>query len=186
MENFQKGGFRNRCRIAGPNGPLLLTVPLQKGKHKAQPIQEVQIDYRKKWARQHWQSIQTAYGKAPFFDFYAEAIQHCYESPPIYLWEWQARCRSLIKGFIPLSISFSETELYLWEWPDETLDLRNRIRSSSETVHPWFIPAAYPQLFRERYGFLPNLSILDLLFCTGPQAEEYLLASVQRPKVSGH
>lgn len=183
-ETYQKGGFRNRCRIAGPNGALLLTVPLERGKNEKQAIQEVQISYRQDWQRQHWQSIQTAYGNAPFFEYYEAAVRHCYENAPAGLWEWQKNCRQTILKELELPVTLSYSDTYRLEPTDGGYDLRSALRTNGSGLPAVFEAAVYPQLFRERYGFLSNLSILDLLFCAGPQAISYLQASVPRLKES--
>ena len=169
-ENYQKGGYRNRCTIAGANGPLTLSVPLVKGKHRGQPIQEVRIDYHQDWPRQHWQSIRSAYGRAPFFAFYAEDLEVAFAEPPPTLWELNERLFSVVNTALSLPIRWSATREFVAE-PGGVIDLRDKAASRRP---PGFTARPYPQLFREKHGFLPNLSILDLLFCTGPEATTVL------------
>ena len=68
-ENYQKGSYRNRCHIAGANGLMRLSIPLRKGKNEQLPIQKTLISYDEPWITQHWQSIRSAYGNAPFFPY---------------------------------------------------------------------------------------------------------------------
>ena len=165
-EHYQKGGYRNRCVIAGANGPLTLSVPLRKGKHRGQSILDVRIDTRKDWARQHWQSIRSAYGRAPFFDFFAEELYRVLANAPPTLWELNQQLFSLIQNGLGLPIEWSPTPCFE-PAPTGVIDIRDKAASRQP---PGFIPQPYPQLFREKHGFLPDLSILDLLFCTGPEA----------------
>lgn len=183
-ETFQKGGFRRRCELAGANGPLLLSIPLEKGKHNQLPIREVRIANRSDWGREHWQTIRSAYGRAPFFDFYAGELEALVRSRPTHLWDHNLACLQWLIGQLGLDTELRTTESYAADPGPQRLDLRNRInrRASIKEGDPWFEPQPYAQLFRERHGFLPNLSILDLLFCTGPQAAWHLQSSIRKPK----
>lgn len=158
-ENFQKGGVRSRCYIAGPNGVQTLSIPLEKGKHQAKPIQEVKISYQRDWWREHEQSIRTAYGRAPYFEFYAEDMFHVGRQQPASLWE--------------LNHSLIETILKLLQHPVPLSTSSTFIRpGTAGAIWPKDVAPSlpsYPQVFTDRYGFLPKLSILDALFCLGPQ-----------------
>lgn len=154
-EHYQKGSFRNRCHIAGPNGVQRLSIPLKKGKHNQMPIREVRIAYDEPWQVRHWRSIRTAYGNAPFFEHYADDLAPYYEKRYTFLFDLNLELLRLIlqqklgwQGEIALSTSYIMAEL-----PD-TLPLR------------------YPQVFEDKHGFLPDLSILDLLFCCGKNGRD--------------
>lgn len=168
QEHYQKRSYRNRCRIAGANGEIRLSVPLEKGKNEQMPIQEVQIAYRKNWHSEHWQSIRSAYGKAPFFEFYAEEIKPILYAKPDCLLEFNLSLTRKFLELMQLDTQLRLTEAYQHQAPEGCLDLRNAIHPKQPKLD--FQAAAYPQVFLERHGFLPNLSILDLLFCTGPQS----------------
>jgi hypothetical protein len=86
-ENYQKGSFRNRCHIAGPNGMQRLSVPLEKGKHQKTPIREVRISYTEPWQRLHWRAIKTAYGNAPFFEHYETELAVFFEKKYPFLFD---------------------------------------------------------------------------------------------------
>ena len=131
------------------------------------PIHKVEIDYKKPWFSEHWHSIKSAYGKSPFFEFYAEPIEQMIRSKPAHLFGLNQSLLEHLIRILQLDVHILETKDY-GEVPEGTLDLR-------ESIHPKhpklaFEPLPYPQVFQERHGFTPNLSILDLLFCTGPQA----------------
>lgn len=158
QENYQKGGFRNRCRIAGPNGVQTLTIPLEKGKHQAKPIQEVKISYQRNWWREHEQSIRTAYGRAPYFEFYAEEIFQIGQRKPTYLWELNTELLQTILRLLQAPVTLNNTEEFVRPGSDGFVWPSGAKPSLS----------IYPQVFTDRHGFLPGLSVLDALFCLGP------------------
>ena len=175
-ENYQKGSYRNRCWIAATNGPLRLSIPLDRGKNEGQAIREVRINYRQDWQAQHWRSIQSAYGKSPFFEHYADELAPLYQSPVEYLFDWNLLLLQTLLQLLDLPSALAYSGQYYREVPPDWSDLRNTIqeRPGRQVPDPHFSPRPYPQVFLEKRGFLPNLSILDLLFCTGPQATIYL------------
>ena len=155
-------------------------MPLRKGKNAKQPIREVAIAYDMDWQKQHWQSLQTAYGSAPFWEHYAPQLE------PFFLKRWDYLFdlnMAILETFLKIlklkntvTVSFSTdyemnfTAKEIIDTPSgarqERVDLRNKILPNKTN----FQGEKYAQLFQERTGFLPNLSILDLIFCTGPQA----------------
>lgn len=180
-ENYNKGSYRNRTHIAGPNGLHRLSIPLEKGKNQKQNIQEVRIAYREHWQSQHWHSIQTAYGNAPFFEFYEEDIKAIYKEKQTFLFEWNWIILNTINELIGIAPKLEKTTDYEKTPSADCRDLRNTIspKLAQQSIDPNFKQAPYPQIFIEKTGFLPNLSILDLLFCTGPQTILYLENSIK-------
>ena len=167
-EHYQKGGLRNRCFIAGPNGIQRLSIPLLKGKHQQTPIRDVRISYDGRWQQQHWRTIQAAYGNAPFFEHYADELMPFYVRKWEFLFDYNFEIQTLIlKKKLGWSGDFIIEETYFsaGKWPDGR-DLRNGPIMS--------IQQPYAQVFQERHGFLPNLSVLDLLFCSGKNGAEVL------------
>ena len=172
-ENYLKGSYRNRAHIAGANGLLRLSIPLMKGKNEQQGIQAVQIAHHENWAQQHWASIQSAYGNAPFFEYYADAFESIFKTVPTTLFAFN-------QALLETTLSFLEFPAKL-EWSThftkvtdekECLDFRNGIfpKKHRQKEDPSFEPKPYLQVFSDKNGFIPNLSILDLLFCHGPQS----------------
>ena len=175
-EHYQKGSFRNRCYIAGPNGIQRLSIPLVKGKNRQTPIRDVRISYDEPWQRQHWRSIRTAYGNAPFFEHYSDKLIRFYEQPYPFLYDYNQELLHFIfekcwgwKG------SFTTTAQYhpAGQWPNGT-DFRSDFSADEQHAPIWFEPRPYAQVFMEKSGFIPNLSMLDLLFCCGKQASDLL------------
>ena len=171
-ENYVKRSFRNRCYIASVNGPQRLSIPLKKGKNEQQNIREVQIAYEENWRSHHWTSIRSAYGNAPFFDHYAEQIQPIFNKQWTFLFDFNSALLESLCNLIGIDSSkLQRTQQYDKIPTEPILDYRNVIHPKShlQGEDPHFQNKKYPQVFEEKTGFLPNLSILDLLFCTGPQ-----------------
>lgn len=167
-ENYQKGGWRNRCQIAGPNKVELLSIPLVKGKHQSTPIQDVEISYTSDWVRLHKRSISAAYGRSPYFEHYSPLIFDILDKRLKSLWTLNLELHKKLLNILVISKLFDLTYKYHHRYMAPTLDLRKK--SSFVDVHD--LP--YPQVFEDRHGFLPDLSILDLLFCLGPSGSIHL------------
>ena len=185
VENYPKGSFRNRCHIASSQGLLRLSIPLVGGKHAGQKYTEVKIDQQENWQKKHWQSLHTCYGSAPFFHHYADKLQAIYNRPFIYLWEWNLNLTKMILSMLPIEqpdICF----LSDGEVAEPRLDLSPFFSPKPRfnlTDNAWII-IGYPQVFENTLGFLPNASILDLIFCQGPYAINVLRKSYLSDKQS--
>ncbi|MEQ1744151.1 MAG: WbqC family protein [Saprospiraceae bacterium] len=176
-EHYQKGSYRNRCHIAGPNSLQRLSVPLLKGKHQQTLVRDVRIATDQPWQRAHWRSICTAYGNAPYFEHFAGEVAPFFEKPYTYLFDlnldvvhfllkktgWTGEVH-LTKSYAELGVGNQPTDASM-----HIADLRGRISPNVSTPGELFAPLPYPQVFQERHGFLPDLSVLDLLFCAGKQ-----------------
>ena len=179
-ENYIKGTYRNRCHIAGANGVQRLSIPLRKGKNRQQPIQEVAIAYDQPWQSEHWHSIKSAYGNSPFFAYYKDELQPFFKQKSALLWDWNRQLLDKMIDLTGLNCQLSLTGSYKTSTElaaDPTVyDYRNCIQPKKsrliEETTQQTIP--YGQVFMEKHGFLPNLSILDLLFCQGPASSEIL------------
>jgi len=158
-ENYQKGGWRKRCRIAGPNGIQTLTVPLEKGKHQKKPIREVRISYRDNWWREHEQSIRTAYGRSPYYEYYAEELFDVARARPETLWELNQGLLGKVTVLLQWPVSPTLTPDFVAPKAEGVL----RLNDFPTQLAP------YQQVFTDRHGYLPGLSVLDALFCLGPQ-----------------
>ncbi len=171
QENYRKGTYRNRYHIAGPNGLQRLSIPLAGGKHQQQPIQEVGIAYGDNWQNQHWRSITAAYGRAPFFIHYEDEIKDVLFAKHKTLWSLSINALEVCLELMDLDLAWKISKTFEKIPSEVTSDYRNHFRpkideNESKTAHI----VQYPQVFPEKNGFIPNLSILDLIFCQGPQA----------------
>lgn len=173
-DNWRKMSFRNRCVVAGANGPINLSVPLQEGREQRKPMKEVMIDNRKPWQSQHWKTITSCYNRSPWFDFFCGELEEIYRQPYRYLIDWNRACFEWVSAKTGLSLTTGFTENYQSpEAVSGVLDLRNRMLPKS--IREEFPdPVRYRQVFEERTGFVPHLSILDLLFCEGKNARRIL------------
>lgn len=170
FENYQKGSYRNRFYIGSTQGLKLLSIPLIKGKHEHVPIKEVRIANEENWRLRHLRSIQTSYGKAPFFDYIMDFIAPIYEADHDRLFDFNLAGLSAVYQFLKLGDPPTLTNEYLSKAELSGEDLRNKITPKSRTDSPTFSEREiiYPQLFEHAHPFIPNLSILDALFCIGP------------------
>ncbi|OAV45243.1 WbqC family protein [Lewinella sp. 4G2] len=151
-ENYQRKGFRNRAQIAGPNGLLYLSVPLQKGKNQRMPIREVSVGTEDDWRREHVASIRAAYGRAPFYEYYADPILQAITAASDNLFELNYELIQLIIDGLGMNIKLHKTANF------QALPRTQNL--------PRLAP--YQQVFTDRHGFRSDLSILDALFCLGP------------------
>lgn len=171
-ENFQKGSYRNRCHIAGPNGLQRLSIPLQKGKHQQTPIREVRIAYNEPWQQVHWRSIRTAYGNAPFFEYYAADLEPFYQKHYAFLFDFNLELLYFLFQKLGWTGETRFTEAY---GPSA---FRDAVSPGGTPPPDWFTPAPYAQVFTERHGFLADLSVVDLLFCCGKMGRDIIQKSV--------
>ena len=169
QENYQKRSFRNKYRLAGPNGIIQESIPLVKGKNHGTPIKEVKISYDTSWPNHHINSIKTCYGSAPFFVHYADEIFTLLSSQEESLFKFCIDSLQLINKLMGLGLEFKPTDTYIHTY-DDYIDIRNKVNLKSEVSHMM----SYNQVFEEKFGFRSGLSILDLLFCLGPESRLWL------------
>ncbi len=172
-ENFIKQSYRNRCKIYGANGELSISIPIKKTSTKIK-IKDVQIDYDTKWQKLHWKSIESAYSSSPFFEFYEDDLKAFYERKYKFLIDLNAEIQKVILENLDLQIDFKYTEEFNQLANEKFIDLREIIHPKKKVIDPEFKPVKYTQVFYDKYGFIPNLSIIDLLFNEGPNAIELL------------
>ena len=178
VEKYLKGTYRNRCHIISSQGMLRLSIPLVGGKHAGQSYKEVSIDYTEKWQKNHWQSICTCYGSAPFFHHYSDKLKNFFELKPNTLWEWNLNLTVEIISWLKADTT-NVTFLSENSQSENILDLTHFF-SPKPRFHiddPDWKEIDYPQIFERTLGFLPNCSILDLIFCQGPYAINILKKS---------
>ncbi|GAB3197760.1 WbqC family protein [Pontibacter aydingkolensis] len=170
-ENYVKQSYRNRCHVLTTQGVQPLSVPILKGNSKDKTlITDIEIDYSQKWYNVHWRTIQAAYGRAPYFEFYSDYIKEVYERQPKFLFQLNVDLLQLYFKLLKLNKPHQFTAFYSEHAPENVLDLRNKI-------HPKIYPdnlhvKPYTQVFGKH--FVPELSIIDLLFTQGPASLSYL------------
>ena len=171
-ETWQKMSFRNRMVVAGSNGPVHLSVPLEKGRDQRILVKEVRISQTEHWQKQHLRTIESAYRRSPFFEFYQTGVQDLLQKKHLFLLDLNLAIFDWLTKVLGNPSSVSVTEQFQKEYPPEIADLRNYFLPKN--YRQMTMPFRYGQVFEERLGFLPNLSILDLLFCCGPNAKTLL------------
>ncbi len=169
-DNYQKQTYRNRAFIAHSNGKLLLNIPILHSKNgQRRKTKEVKVENSFPWQYHHLKSIQTAYRSSPFFEYYEDEILHLFKEEVNSLFDHNMNIYNVLCEVMDLNISSSFSSEYIKE-PEE-LDFRFLINAKPKLEY-YFPP--YHQVLEENHGFLPNLSILDLLFNEGPNTITYL------------
>lgn len=177
-DNYQKQTYRNRCYIASANGKQLLNIPIKhtsvgiRGKRNKQHqvYKDVKIENDFDWQKNHWKTLQIAYRSSPFFEFYEDDLAPIFEKKISYLLDLNLMTFEVVSELLSLSIDYKKTQSYI-EAPDTYEDFRHLVEFKNQKP---ISLNRYSQVFEEYHGFLPNLSILDLLFNEGPNAASYL------------
>ena len=184
-ENYLKQTFRNRCTIAAANGPLALSIPIVKPDTLKCPTKDIRISDHGNWRHLHWNALETAYRNSPFFEYYADDVLPFYTQKWDFLFDFNEAMRAKVCELIDLHPKVAQTASYGFmdfggRSDDCVADFRNLISPKiSVEADVTFIPRGYYQVFREKHGFLPNLSVVDLLFNMGPESLLVLRDSIQ-------
>lgn len=172
---YKKMTFRNRMVIATAQGPLHLSIPIIGGRDQSSHFNDIKIAYDTPWNEQHYKAIVSNYQRAPYFEYYQDELKFIYQIKPVYLSEFlilvHEWIRKQIKGNWKLVMVDSKSVM------DKQENL-NFLQTNSlpKNYHLYPDPIIYQQVFEDRVGFLPNLCILDLLFCCGGKQANHLLS----------
>ena len=169
-DNYCKQTYRNRCRIATAAGVQVLTVPIVKSSSPKQLMKDVRISDHGEWRRQHWNALESAYMNSPFFMYYQDDFRPFYENKYEFLIDFNTELTLLIMKLAGMDRPIKLTESYGKNGENLT-DLRQM--ADPGTDEPLEC-RPYWQVFKEKYGFLANLSAVDLLFNMGPEFPLYL------------
>ncbi len=175
-EHYGKQSYRNRCVILSANGPLDLSIPVKKLMSN-KLISEVEISYKENWPCKHWRAIQSAYNNSPYFEYFEQDIKLFYETEFKNLLSYNTEQLRLILKLLRLTNSIGQTTQFE-KMPEGLLDLRDSIHPKKESKADAkvgeLLSRPYYQTFGTRFGFVPNLSVLDLLFNKGLESIDYL------------
>ena len=175
-ESFQKQTYRNRCLIATTNGVQALTVPIERGTSPL--IKDIRISDHGNWRHLHWNALQSAYGESPFFEYYQDDIRPFFEKRWTFLLDFNEDILQKVCELIDIQPKVSLTAVYSLTSHLSPLTSKKDFREGIQPKHPEpdadFVPKPYYQVYQQKHGFLPNLSILDLLFNMGPESIFYL------------
>ncbi len=169
-DNYCKQTYRNRCRIATAGGIQTLTVPIVRSTSPKQLMKDVRISDHGDWRRQHWNALESAYMNSPFFMYYQDDFRPFYEKKYEFLIDFNTELALLILKLAGIDKPVKLTESYIRN-ADNILDLRNLIEPGENEPQN---PIEYWQVFKQKYGFIGNLSAVDLLFNMGPEFPLYL------------
>ena len=173
-DHFIKQTYRNRCVIATTNGLQALTVPIERfeGAHCA--MLNIRISDHGSWRHLHWNALQSAYGESPFFEFYADDIRPFFERRWEFLVDFNMEITQKMCELLDIQPHITLTDAYVSADQEGVTDYRDAIRPKNPLPDDSFQPRRYYQVYEQKHGFQPNLSILDLLFNEGPEAVLYL------------
>lgn len=177
-EHFIKQTYRNRSVILGANGPVQLIVPVEKGREQKISIKDLRIAYDEEWQRNQWRTIFSAYNSSPFFEYYADEIEPFFRKRHTFLFDYNLKITRTILEILEMPLTVNLTEAFE-QVPDGTLNLREKIspKAHRNIADPRLSLQPYTQVFSDKFGFTPDLSILDLIFNEGPSAHSILLDS---------
>ncbi|WOD42721.1 WbqC family protein [Hwangdonia lutea] len=169
-DNFVKQTYRNRTYIYGANGKLALNIPVIHSQKNRQKYRDVKIFNDENWQSLHWKSLLSAYRTSPFFEYYEDELQPLFQTKATYILDFNMTCFEVICDCLQLELDSSKTETFQ-KTTEGTTDFRSLVNAKKEQPQTF---ETYTQVFSNKHGFIPNLSILDLLFNEGPNALNYL------------
>jgi hypothetical protein len=178
-ENFIKSTYRNRCSIAGANGRLDLSIPVKGGKDHHSLYKDVRINNGERWQRNHWQSIISCYGRSPYFEYYGYLLKPYFEREYDFLFEFNLALLYLLNKMIKIESAPLLTDLYK-DKSYYNIDRRLAFKPSKSAISSQYLftPPVYIQCFEPKNPFMPNLSVLDLLFAEGPRTKTIIQQSI--------
>jgi hypothetical protein len=167
-DNFQKQTNRNRMYIYSPNGIQMLNIPVKYSSSSNQKTRDIQLDTAFDWQKQHYKSLEAAYRNSPFFEFFEDDIKPVFEKKQNFLMDLNLQTTEIITKCLGMKIEILKAEEYHIN-PKQT-DFRSLVNGKKDT----HLFETYPQVFKEKFEFINNLSVLDLLFNEGRHALTYL------------
>ncbi len=176
-ENYPKQTYRNRCSIYGANGLLDLSIPVKKIETKTK-TKDIKIDYVTNWQKLHWKSIESAYRSSPYFEYYADEFLPFFTTKTDFLIDYNLALQNLITIIIGIEVQIKNTDKYIVNNELAVFDYRELINPKKKFIDLDFKQPEYTQVFSTRFSFIPNLSIIDLLFNVGPDSLTYLKSTI--------
>ena len=164
-EYYQKQTYRSRCKISTANGIMDLSIPVDKSGKES--VRDIKISAHNDWQTHHWRSIESAYNSSPFFEYYSDDIKPFFEKKWVFLWDFNMEIQQAICKLLEIEPNIATTDTYQTSVAD-LQDLRERIHPKK---NPLIETQSYYQVFEQKFGFTPNLSIIDLLFNMGNEAQ---------------
>jgi hypothetical protein len=175
QESYPKQTYRNRAEIYTEKGKMALSIPVTKVNGNRTKTNEIIINNAERWQLNHWRAIEAAYVASPYFLYYKDELFPFFEKPQSGLLDMNTNMTVVLCDIVGIDSKIDFTEYFESE-PENTLDLRSSIHPKKPATISDF--PTYEQVFADRHGFIPNLSIIDLLFNLGPETKSYLRALV--------
>ena len=174
-EFFEKQTYRNRCHLLSSQQIEIMTVPLQGANKKIKTI-DIKIDNSQNWNQKHWRSIQTCYGKSPFFEFFADEFKPIFETNYDFLWDLNLDLLTICLKITGHKINIAKSVSYEKHISGNVMDARSLLHPKKEDyLKQFYNPATYGQSFGNK--FEPNLSVIDLLMNEGPNTKTVIQQS---------
>jgi hypothetical protein len=174
--NYIKQTYRNRCDILAANGVIPLTIPVAKASRPKVNTRDVEISYDTRWQSLHWRSIVSAYNSSPFFEYYMDDFRPFYEKSYRFLFDFNLELMQVIFDALDIPLQIKFTDEYVKKDELDAADYRSLIHPKKDytVLDKSFVPIKYRQVFYDRFEFIPNLSVIDLIFNKGPEAIDWL------------
>lgn len=175
-DNYHKQSYRNRCIIAAANGAMHLSIPIEKPNVQKCKMKDIRIAEHGKWQHLHWNAIISAYNSSPFFDYYKDDFAHFYENKITFLFDLNEQLRILICNLLSIDTPVEYSTDFIKDASSNTEDYRDSIhpKKNKQETDLNFEAKTYYQVFADKNGFIPNASIIDLLFNMGNESRLYL------------
>ena len=186
FENYQKQSWRNRCRILSAAGPEDLSIPVVREERRSRPIRDIRIDYTEPWLQHHIRALAAAYNASAYYDYYADDLIPILESKPVFLFDLNMTLLEKLLELLDIQVPVGLTTSFVKEGGglasarSDLFDGRVRIQpkyKGKSLLAEFGCEQAYYQVFVNREpssGFIPDLSIIDLLSAEGPDAGRFL------------
>lgn len=172
-DNYTKQTYRNRCSILSANGPIALSIPVVHSSSEKTPMKDIRIAGHGNWQHMHWNAIVSAYNSTPFFEYYQDDFYPFYHKEFRFLFDFNEELRDLILKLLNINEpSIMYTTQYKTDFSLNELDFRDSIHPKKDwkLLDLAFAPVPYYQVFEQKFGFVENLSIIDLLFNMGNES----------------
>jgi len=173
-DNYQKQTLRNRSSIYGSNGKLKLIIPVKFSSSKKEKLKDIRICYNTNWQKIHLKSIQTAYRSSPYFEFFQDYFFEIFEKKEKFLIDINLKSIDIIYDILELNFNYKLTSDYKTNY-NMLIDKRELSKKSKAELNNLIKP--YHQVFEENHGFIPNLSIIDLIFNHGINSLDFFKES---------
>ena len=171
FETYQKQTCRNHCAIYGPNGTQILSIPVVKVNGNHTQTKDIRISDHQPWQKIHWRSIETAYNNSPFFLFYQDLFAPYYEKKFNFLFDFNLALLQVVLGIVKIRRPLILSGFYE-KTPVGITDRRGKLVQKTSNVVGHY--PRYIQVFEPRHGFIPGLSVIDIIFNLGPESQNYI------------